>query len=389
MVVNFEFLGGEPIENLITCMNFKVDKVVFFGYHKVMEEQKARTEKFLKKYCEVKIVVFHPLSQNDLQSTLNTMRKEVQHEHDQKNQIYFDITGGESLILVAFGMLSKELETPMHMYDIAADKLIELDDGVKASISKDVEIRKIPMTLKLLVKMHGGKISKNLHKEIKGIDDLEFMDDVEKIYQIAKQNRDYWNPFSDFLRTTMVPVDAETLQVSKRAQTVLDALSASATKMKTVKKLNEIVDALAATGVITDVDHENGHYRFKFKNQKIKDCLWEGGSILKLHTCHKESRHSNECQVGVHLDWDGVIHDQLGVDVLNEIDVLVLDGNVPTFISCKSGKMGAQQSLHALYELETVARRFGGKYAKKVLVTAKDLQPVYMDRAAEMGIEVR
>lgn len=296
---------------------------------------------------------------------------------------------GESLILVAFGMLSKELETPMHMYDIAADKLIELDDGVKASISKDVEIRKIPMTLKLLVKMHGGKISKNLHKEIKGIDDLEFMDDAEKIYQIAKQNRDYWNPFSDFLRTTMVPVDAETLQVSKRAQTVLDALSASATKMKTVKKLNEIVDALAATGVITDVDHENGHYRFKFKNQKIKDCLWEGGSILELHTCHKESRHSNECQVGVHLDWDGVIHDQLGVDVLNEIDVLVLDGNVPTFISCKSGKMGAQQSLHALYELETVARRFVGKYAKKVLVTAKDLQPVYMDRAAEMGIEVR
>ena len=192
-----------------------------------------------------------------MQSTLNTMRKEVQHEHDQKNQIYFDITGGESLILVAFGMLSKELETPMHMYDIAADKLIELDDGVKASISKDVEIRKIPMTLKLLVKMHGGKISKNLHKEIKGIDDLEFMDDVEKIYQIAKQNRDYWNPFSDFLRTTMVPVDAETLQVSKRAQTVLDALSASATKMKTVKKLNEIVDALAATGVITDVDHED------------------------------------------------------------------------------------------------------------------------------------
>ena len=389
MVVNFEFLGGEPIENLITCMNFKVDKVVFFGYHKVIEEQKARTEKFLKKYCEVQTVVFHPLSQSDLQSTLNTMRKEVQHEHCQKNQIYFDITGGESLILVAFGMLSKEFETSIHMYDIVADKLIELDEGAKASISKDVEARKIPMSLKLLVKMHGGKINKKLHKEIKGIDDSEFMDDVEKIFQIAKQNWDCWNPFSDFLRATMIPVDAETLQVSKRAQTVIDALSASTTKLKTVRKLNEIVDALTEAGALTDVDHENGHYRFRFKNQEIKDCLWEGGSILELHTCHKEARHSSECQVGVHLDWDGVIHDQPGVDVLNEIDVLTLDGNVPTFISCKSGKMGAQQSLHALYELETVARRFGGKYAKKVLVTTKDLQPVYMERAAEMGIEVQ
>ena len=51
-----------------------------------------------------------------------------------------------------------------------------------------------------------------------------------------------------------------------------------------------------------------------------------------------------------------MIHDQPGVDALNEIDVLALDGNVPTFISCKSGKMEAQQSLHALYGLETVAK---------------------------------
>jgi len=51
--------------------------------------------------------------------------------------------------------------------------------------------------------------------------------------------------------------------------------------------------------------------------------------------------------------------------------------------------MGAQQSLHSLYELETVARRFGGKYAKKVLVTAMALGDAHMARAEEMGIEVR
>ena len=389
MVVNFEFLGGEPIENLITCMNFKVDKVVFFGYHKIIEEQKAKTERFLKKYCGVQKVVFHPLSQNNLQSTLSSMRKEVEFERSQGNQIYFDITGGESLILVAFGMLSKEFETPMHMYDIVSDNLIELEEGSEASISKDVEMRKIPMTLKLLIKMHGGKINANLHKDIKGLSNNEFMMDVEKIYQIAKQNWDFWNPFADFLRNVMVPVDASTLQVSKRVQTVSSALAESNTKLKTIKKLNEIVDALSEAGVLYDVEHSNGHYRFKFKNQEIKDCLWEGGSILELHTCHKESRDSDECQVGVHLDWDGVIHDQPGIDVLNEIDVLSLKGNVPTFISCKSGKMGAQQALHALYELETVASRFGGKYAKKVLVTAKGIGDVYMERAKEMEIEVR
>ncbi|MCQ2555234.1 MAG: hypothetical protein MJ171_06250, partial [Clostridia bacterium] len=190
MVVNFEFLGGEPIENNITCMNFKVDKVVFFGYNEVIAEQKERTVKFLKKYCEVQSVVFNQLARADLQSVLNSMRAVVKREIDKGNQIYFDVTGGESLLLVAFGMLSKEFDTPMHMYDIAGDRLVELNDGSKHSISREVPKRKIPMSLKLLVKMHGGKINRNMHKNSKVVDDEDTVDDVEKIYYTAKANWD-------------------------------------------------------------------------------------------------------------------------------------------------------------------------------------------------------
>ena len=42
-----------------------------------------------------------------------------------------------------------------------------------------------------------------------------------------------------------------------------------------------------------------------------------------------------------------------------------------------------------MYELQTVADRFGDKYSKKVLVTARPLGDVYMERAEEMGIEVQ
>lgn len=389
MVVNFEFLGGEPIENLITCMNFKIDKVVFFGYREVIENQKVVTEKILRKYCGVKTVVFHTLSHNNLQETLCKMRKEVQHERSLNNLIFFDITGGESLILVAFGMLSKDLETPMHMYDIPNDKLIELDEGALICISKDVDERKVPMSLNLLIEMHGGTINKNLHKDIKSFDNPDFIEDVEKIYQVAKKNWDYWNPFSDLLRRVMVPVDSTKLQVSKSLKTIHSLLSVSNTKLKTVRKLNDIVDSLADEGILLDVSHTGGQYRFEYKNQAVKNCLWESGSILELHTFQRESLQSDECQAGVHIDWDGEIHTRPGSDVLNEIDVLALKGNIPTFISCKTGKMGAQSSLHALYELQTVAGRFGGKYARKVLVTAKGIGDVYKERAAEMGIEVR
>ena len=388
MVTNVEFLGIEPLDNLITCMNFKIDKVIYFGYQEVIDTQRSSTEMFLKKHCGVKTVEFYSVQKDNLQSTLNTMRREIQYELSQRNQIYFDITGGESLILVAFGMLSKEFETPIHMFDIVADKLIELDEKTTSGISKGVKANKIRLTLDLLIQMHGGRINENLRKNIKNNSDPEFLGDIESIFNIAKCNWDYWNPFSMFLRNVLIPVDA-TLQVRVPAAVVLSALQQSTTKLRTFRKLIDIIDALACKGLLLDVVHTNGRFSFKYKNEDIKDSLWDGGSILELHTYLNEVDHCDEIQVGLHLDWDGVIHEEPGSDVLNEIDVLSLKGNVATFISCKSGKMDAKQALHALYELETVAGRFGGKYARKVLVTAKEIGEIYRERAEEMGIEVR
>ena len=94
---------------------------------------------------------------------------------------------------------------------------------------------------------------------------------------------------------------------------------------------------------------------------------------------------SYDCRVGVHIDWDGIIHNFPGKDVLNEIDIMSISNNLPTFISCKIGNVDQM----ALYELETVANRFGGKYAKKVLIVAKDMAPGHLLRAKEMDIEVR
>ena len=47
------------------------------------------------------------------------------------------------------------------------------------------------------------------------------------------------------------------------------------------------------------------------------------------------------------------------------------------------------QALEPMYELSTVAKRFGGKYARKVLAIIHPLKQVYMDRAKEMGIEIK
>ena len=72
------------------------------------------------------------------------------------------------------------------------------------------------------------------------------------------------------------------------------------------------------------------------------------------------------------------------MDVMNEIDVLLLEGYVPVFISCKNGKINQMP----LYELDAVASRFGGKYVKKQLAITQPTSRAHLNRAKEMGIEV-
>ena len=42
----------------------------------------------------------------------------------------------------------------------------------------------------------------------------------------------------------------------------------------------------------------------------------------------------------------------------------------------------------ALYELDAVANRFGGKYVRKELSATQEITPGYLKRAEEMGIIV-
>ena len=94
--------------------------------------------------------------------------------------------------------------------------------------------------------------------------------------------------------------------------------------------------------------------------------------------------------MGVGIDWDGVVHDPVRrvAETRNEIDVVLMHGTTPLFISCKNGNIGEEE----LYKLNTVARRFGGPYAKKMLI-ATDLDRksptanrAFIQRAWDMDI---
>lgn len=387
MYVNIEFLGSEPIENVITSMHFQMDKTIFIGYSKVIEEYKDQTMRFLKKRCGVKEVVFHKVSERNLSEVLEVMRTTIDAELEQKNSIYVDVTGGESLVLVAFGMLAKEYDLPMHLYDVEKDQLMELNAQLPNSIRKTAVENHVQLNLDMFIEMRGGIIDYRKHKALKSEGNQAFFADVEKLWKVMSSKRHCWNQFCDILKQQFRPEEDSlyTCVPAKEVEKIIQNKRAIAS----IAEFDDILDSLAATGALMDVNcGERGQYSFIYKSQTVKDCLWEGGSILELHTYLDFKKQSDDCKIGVHIDWDGVVHAGNGMDVVNEIDVLALKGNTPAFISCKSGRMDSDKALHALYELETVSKYFGGRYAKKVLAITREMGDVYQKRAKEMDIEL-
>lgn len=385
MYTNIEFLDTEQIENVITALHHKIDKTIFIGYEDTIAALKNRTGDFLRDYCGVKEVEYKAVSKSDLYDVLQKLRQVVETEKASGNQVFFDITGGEGLILVAFGMLAGEYSLPIHQYDVVTDEIHEMNPQDVKPISAYTEIQKekVKLDLDTYIRMQGATISKKKLPGAMDTDDAIFMKKVKGLWSVLCDYKEKWNFYAEVLGSVFKTDDLY-------ADAILDS-----TRVYDIEEFKEYLERIEQTKAIyklrvTTMPEEKGvksmRISFFYDSEDMKSCLIKGGNTLELHTYQVAKKNSCDCRQSVMIDWDGVEHAKRGADVLNEIDVISITGNVPTFISCKGGRMDDGQALQPLYELETVATRFGGKYAKKVLATVHPLQGVYAERAKEMGI---
>ncbi len=385
MYVNIEFFDAEPIENLITCLNFKMDKVVFFGHDDVMtKEKQEQTRKILNRLCGIFEVVFHTVSKKDLQSIVSRMQEVLLAEKKENNECFFDLTGGEDLILVAMGILSTMHQTPMHQFDIEKNKLHILNERTISGIDALVPQEKIELNLDDIIGFQGGIIDYRHHKLAK--DDLgeeEFERQVEAMWKIASRNPRKWNAFSYVLKG-LTHYEDESFRV-RIQKSELEQIGKRSPEIENFDSFMKFAKQLEKEQLLWQLEERNGSLSFSYFNEKIRDCLLDAGCILELATYfeRKKTGEYTDCKIGVHIDWNGKFEGP-GIDVENEVDVMLLSGYIPVFISCKNGKVDQM----ALYELDTVARRFGGKYVKKELMATQEIANGYIQRAEEMGIQI-
>lgn len=386
-MVLVEFFDIEPLDNMIGCLSIHPDKVYFVGESKFMKRQLDTYKSFLSHHgihAEINLV---PVSRSSLSDIVEKVSAIVEKE----DECCFDLTGGADLLLVAVGMIYERYKDRkklvIHRYNVRKNTVSLCEKSCDAMLER----YRPAVMVEEGIALHGGAVPTSF---VNGKRDEswqytdDFVRDVDLMWNIAKRNPSAWNSQT----ATLSGFESIKKPSNDTLLTVVDVSG-----RKNIPYIKRLLNALYKAKLITQLENEGKILSYRFKNNQVKRCILKSGNVLELKTLITARKLKNEdgsdfysdSTVQVCIDWDGRLHDG-GNDVMdtaNEIDVMLMKELVPVFISCKNGSVGDDE----LYKLNTVTSRFGGKYAKKVLVATHlgkkgQAAKYFRQRASDMNI---
>lgn len=388
-----EFYDAVSVENIATCLSCMPDRVILIGDGAQIAQRKAGYEQLFRErgYTDVEILI-KSIPKTNLKMAAEKIRQLV----DTYGDCVFDITGGEELLVLALGMVcatAPEGKIQIHKFNLAEGKMYDCDfDG-------ETVFRDIPMlSVQENIRIYGGDVVFGEAGDMTTKDTCrwefteDFVADVDALWRICCQEEHYWNLKCIIFEAICEADGTGNLTVSAAIEDLKRYLPSNVY----YNFGDKLIPYLCSTGLLTYF-HDNGTMvTLTFKNEQVKRCLLIEGQVLELKMfllarglTDGQAPMYNDALCGVKIDWDGVIHDEENKDVENEIDILLMHGVVPIFISCKNG---IKVEVDELYKLQTVAHRFGGPYAKMVLIAPtlgdNEFTTNLCERALEMGIHV-
>lgn len=360
-----EFYDRENLENLISLTKGRYSKVVYLYFPELNEptEQEQRT---LSRFIENRFGIpaaFFPVANAGLRTICAAFDAIL----EDTPSCVIDITGGCEIFIAAAGYYAahgKNKMITLQQYDVAQGSLIFRYP--RSTVTEK------PLTLQVpeAVTLHGAAALDCI--DYPSTPELD--NEILRLWSAVKDVPRQWNHFCTMPAFT--PAEHRTLQekglVSHSDRNAYDI----------------IAPRLRRKGIMADETLQrmgNKEYRvFSLNVEKDGRFLYEkGGNLLEMYCALAAHRSGcfNDCRVSVILDWDGKKRTR-SVDVRNEVDVVVTHGHIPVFISCKNTRLENEH----LYEIATMTRHYGGRYARPAIVSNVENLPVIRKRAQDMGI---
>ncbi|MBQ8539093.1 MAG: DUF1887 family protein [Ruminococcus sp.] len=356
-----ECFEKSPFENMISTLTVKPDKLIFIGVENQMQDSVLLYKNFLKSKGIKTKVSTRGVDRNNLENIISVITDIIKNEKD----CVFDIGGGEDTVILALGIVFERYKDKypfkIQKINIPAGKIVDCDCDNEVVFTKAFSL-----TVKELISLHSGIISDEAdcnHCSIKSVD---------KLWDISRKSPKDWNKVISTLnefekfnsRYDKINV---VLDMNHLKSAVVDFSSKSVT-------YHNFVNLLISKGLIKDYHKHGSIVSYKYKSESVRSALNKAGNILEMKVAMEAKKLEengkpffDSCHMSVTIDWDCSAKEKTNmVDTKNEVDVILMKGLTPVFISCKNGNINDAEP----YKLNTVAARFGGCYAKKVIIAS-------------------
>ncbi len=387
-----ELFDNCSVENIASALLCAPDKVILFGDNekKMLKIKDVYSRIFEKRGVNVTFDC-RKASRNNLTDIVNVLSDIVEKE----GECVFDLEGGEDLFLVAVGIVYSRYpdRIQLHRFNINTNRIYDCDaDGNVCGVQP------ASLSVEENVLAYGGRIITTSESSV-GVSDLKFTDDfirdIGLMWKLCSENTGRWNNQTACIsKLCSESKCSDGLLFEASMEIVTTLMKKNSTY---VKKLMNLLESLENYGLIKSLFFDDKVVSFTFKNSQVRYCLTSAGRLLELVVTVMALKAKdkngepvyNDVRTGVCIDWDTVAAPEYSADVANEIDVMIMKDLTPIFVSCKNGGVDANE----LYKLSVVAERFGGKYARKVLVASQSFddtaQGRYLKlRADDMGIRI-
>ena len=367
------------VENIAGTLVCKPEKVVYIGSNTKRMKRSIENYKFVLNARGLNAdFSYVSVSRNNLQAIISAIENVV----EANSECTIDISGGDELFLVAVGVILEKYKDKVEIHRFDVNNNTVRDCNSDGCVLKTASI---DLSTDENIRIYGGRViytEEKANSTYKWNFSDEFRADVKAMWEICRKDVRAWN--------------SRTNNIAKLCNRYLceSALEISF-KYDEMKGADDFFLGLEKCGVIKNLEISD-RVSFAFKNGDTVRCLTKAGQLLELITavtamelCEKGTSVYNDVMSGVYIDWDGVVNDDGHADVENEMDVILMKGMIPIFVSCKNGEIDSDE----LYKLSVVSERFGGEYVRKVLVTTRLDELGYKAeyiraRAKDMGIRV-
>ncbi len=364
-----ELFDRETMRNVLSAINFRPRRVLFLG-ESDMERKKEDILAFFRRqdyHPQTEFIIQDP---SDFRGVLAQLRALKQKYPD----LVMDITGGRNLALLSAGIFTATEQVPLFYFDWKRERYFSVQG------CPDLENTRFSakLTVQDVLTLFGCTYLGSAHLS-GGQDPMRYRELIHRVWKIYLKYQDRWFGITGYLQNMGKANRAEGDPLYYDVPSVISLGSSS------VSAPRRLLRELQAAGVLTELTFTGKRVRFRFINEAFRGWMSIAGIWLELelYLLCRESGWFDDVQMSVRADWDK--DPSNGTN--NELDVVATRGVFPTFFSCKTGS----PKTPAIEEIAVLSRRFGGRMARAVMVTATDLDrdyPAVYQRALDMGITV-